>query len=357
MAERPRGLSVRWKLTLSYAAFFVMSGVMLLAVAWLVLRQVPERVDSADGFVPGRGDLAEYFAPIAWGSLVILAVVGVGGGWLLAGWMLRPLHQIHAATALAAGGSLSHRIRMAGSRDEFRDLADAFDGMLDRVERQVEEQRRFAANASHELRTPLAATRAMLEVAAASPELDVPTLLERLERVNDRASASVEALLLLSRVDGVPLERAPTDLSLAAEEALESLVSLATSRGASVAADLEPVVVLGDPDLLARVAANLLHNALSHGSGGVRISTRSVAGAGELRVDNDGAVLDPTVVPTLVEPFRRADRAARDRAGERSGVGLGLAIVASIVRAHGGTLAVNARPEGGLSVVVRIPAP
>src|SRR5690348_17878521 len=130
-----------------------------------------------------------------------LLAFGLVGGWLLAGRMLAPLTRITDATRLAANGSLSHRIRLPGPRDEFRELADAFDTMLARLEAHVAEQKRFAANASHELRTPLAITKTLLDVARNDPDRDARELIARLYAVNARAIDLSEALLLLSRAD------------------------------------------------------------------------------------------------------------------------------------------------------------
>ena len=175
--ERAPGLSVRLKLTLSYAGFLILAGALLLAAVWLfLLRYVPDRALLVDegtplhGVFPVRSNLLHVFAPRAAAVLAILLVVGLLGGWLLAGRMLAPLTRITDATRIAATGSLSHRIRLPGRRDEFRELADAFDAMLERLEAHVAEQRRFAANASHELRTPLAITQTLLDVARTDPK-------------------------------------------------------------------------------------------------------------------------------------------------------------------------------------------
>src|SRR5918911_1640994 len=168
--DRTRGLSVRLKLTLSYAGFLMLAGAVLLAAGYFSLSR---------GVHPGvifmvrsHADLLRGFAPTAAIVLGFLLVFGLLGGWLLAGRMLAPLDRITDATRLAATGSLSHRIALAGRNDEFRELADAFDTMLARLEAHVAEQRRFAANASHELRTPLAITQTLLDVARDDPPRD-----------------------------------------------------------------------------------------------------------------------------------------------------------------------------------------
>ena len=212
--DRAPGLSVRLKLTLSYAAFLVVAGAVLLAAVWFfLLRDLPEVwVVGPEGRDVGWYRLARDFAPAAAGVLAFLLVFGLVGGWLLAGRMLAPLTRITGATRVAANGSLSHRIQLEGRKDEFRELADSFDAMLARLEAQVAEQQRFAANASHELRTPLAVTQTLLDVARNDPRHDNGELVDRLHAVNTRAIDLTEALLLLSRADpgGPSLENTST---------------------------------------------------------------------------------------------------------------------------------------------------
>ena len=222
--DRAPGLSVRLKLTLSYAGFLMLAGALLLAVVWVfLLRYVPDRavVIGPGPFTPTRSDLLRAFAPKAAIMLAFLLVFSLVGGWLLAGRMLAPLTRITDATRVAATGSLAHRIRLPGRSDEFRELADAFDTMLARLEAHVAEQQRFAANASHELRTPLAITQTLLDVARNDPDRDNGELVERLHAVNTRAIDLTEALLLLSRADQRSFAREHVDLSLIAEEATE----------------------------------------------------------------------------------------------------------------------------------------
>ncbi len=172
--------------------------------------------------------------------MAFLLVFGLLGGWILAGRMLAPLTRITDAARMAANGSLSHRIRMEGPKDEFRELADVFDTMLEQLESQVAEQQRFAANASHELRTPLAISQTLLDVARNDPPRDQGVLIERLHTVNTRAIDLTEALLLLSRADRGTFTREAVDLSLVAEEATETLLPLAERRGITLD-------VTGDP--------------------------------------------------------------------------------------------------------------
>jgi two-component system sensor histidine kinase VanS len=355
--DRPAGLSVRLKLTLSYAGFLMLAGALLLAVVGLfLLRYVPDREAIGPLFGPNRSDLLEAFAPRAAAALAFLLVFGLVGGWLLAGRMLAPLTRITRATRMAAGGSLSHRIQLEGSNDEFRELADAFDTMLARLEAQIAEQQRFAANASHELRTPLAITQTLLDVARNDPNPDTGDLVDRLHLVNSRAIDLTEALLLLSRADQRSFTREHVDLSLVAEEAAETLLPLAERRGLTIQTSGEITPTIGSHALLLQMAMNLVHNAIVHnlpGQGTVWVTTGIQPRMVVLTVENTGERLSPQVVSTIVEPFQRGSGRTRDG---HAGVGLGLAIVKSITQAHDGTLTLNPRPDGGLRVTVQLPA-
>src|SRR5436305_4851644 len=211
--DRAPGLSVRLRLTLSYAGFLMLAGAVLLAAGYFSLsRGVHPGVIF---LVESHAALLRYFAPIAAIVMTFLLVFGLLGGWLLSGRMLAPLTRITDATRVAADGSLSHRIELPGRQDEFRELADSFDTMLARLEAHVAEQQRFAANASHELRTPLAITQTLLDVARNDPNGDTGELVDRLHAVNTRAIDLTEALLLLSRADQRSFAREHVDLSLA----------------------------------------------------------------------------------------------------------------------------------------------
>jgi two-component system sensor histidine kinase VanS len=347
-------LSVRLKLTLSYAGFLMLAGAVVLVVGYFSLSR---------GVHPGvifmvrsHGDLLSAFAPTAAVVMGFLLVFGLAGGWILAGRMLAPLDRIAEATRTAATGSLSHRIRLPGRSDEFRELADAFDAMLARLEAQVAEQQRFAANASHELRTPLAITQTLLDVARTDPNGGNGELVERLHFVNTRAIDLTEALLLLSRADQRSFAREDADLSLVAEEATETLLPVAEERGVTIETSGDVAPTIGSPTLLLQMTTNLVHNAIVHnlpGEGTVWVTTSVQPNTVVLTVENTGEQLTPQLVSTLVEPFQRGSKRVRT---DHAGVGLGLAIVKSITEAHGGTLTLTARAEGGLRVTVRLPA-
>src|SRR5487761_141394 len=266
--DKAPGLSARLKLTLSYAAVIVLVGASLLAVVWLfLLRYVPAYAlisTPVPGPFPVRSNLLHVFTPRAAAVLASLLVFGLVGGWILAGRMLAPLTRITDATRMAANGSLSHRIRLPGRKDEFRELADSFDTMLARLEAHVAEQRRFAANASHELRTPLAITQTLLDVARNDPNRDSGELDERLRAVNARAIDLTEALLLLSRTDKRSFSREHVDLSLIAEEATETLLPLAEKYGVTIETSGDITPTIGSHALLLQMTTNLLHNAIVH---------------------------------------------------------------------------------------------
>jgi two-component system sensor histidine kinase VanS len=303
---------------------------------------------------PGRGALLRDFGPAAGIVLACLLVLGLAGGWFLAGRMLAPLARITDATRVAASGSLAHRIELEGHQDEFRELADGFDVMLARLETHVAEQQRFAANASHELRTPLAITQTLLEVARNDPNRDTDEVLERLDAINTRAIDLTEALLLLSRADQGTFTREPVDLSLVAEEATETLLPLAEKCGVSIETSGDTTTTIGSHALLLQLTTNLVHNAIVHNvaRGSVWVTTDAQPGSVMLTVENTGPQLTPQLVTTLVEPFQRGTQRVRT---DHAGVGLGLAIVDRITQAHDGTLSLTPRAAGGLCVSVRLP--
>ncbi|MEU8895873.1 HAMP domain-containing sensor histidine kinase [Nocardia sp. NPDC048505] len=355
---RAPGLSARLKLTLSYAGFVTLAGTLLLGavLVFYLYYMPPGWVDTTGTFWINRSVLFRAFAPFIAVVLLALVLFGLLGGWLLAGRMLAPLTRITEATRLAADGSLAHRIRLPGRQDEFRELADAFDTMLARLEAHVAEQQRFAANASHELRTPLAITQTLLDVARNDPDRDTGELVALLHAVNTRAINLTEALLLLSRADQRSFTREPVDLSLVAEDATETLLPLAEKRGLTIETSGDFTPTHGSPALLLQMTTNLVHNAIVHNlpdQGRIWVTTAAYPGTAVLTVENTGDRLHPQLVATLIEPFQRGNRRVRS---DHAGVGLGLAIVASIVRAHGGVLTLTARPAGGLCVTIQLAA-
>lgn len=361
--ERRPGPSVRIKLALSYAAVLMVAGVGLLAVVWLwLLRYVPDQFRPPPGsrrpiiVGPSRSDLLDAFMPKAAWMLAFLLGFALVGGWLLAGRMLAPLGRIKEATRLVGSGSFSHRILLPGRRDEFRELADAFDDMLSRLEAHVAEQQRFAGNASHELRTPLAVTKTLLDVAKHDTELDPQELIKRLQSVNNRAIDLTEALLLLSRADQRSFTRVPVDLSLVAEEAAEDLAALSAERNTTIEISSDPTFTIGSEALLLQLVTNLLQNAIVHNDpvdGRVWVTTASSGSRVSIEIANTGEQLSPQLPSTLTEPFVRGSGRARS---EHSGFGLGLAIANRIANAHDGAVILAARSSGGMCATVDLPA-
>src|SRR5215204_5378680 len=353
IVDRVPGLSVRLKLTLSYAGFVMLAGAVLLVAGYFSLSR---------GVHPGviflvrsHADLLRNFAPIAAIVMAFLLIFGLLGGWFLAGRMLAPLTGITDATRAAADGSLSHRIQLPGRRDEFRELADSFDAMLARLEAHVAEHQRFAANASHELRTPLAITQTLLDVARNDLNRDTGELVNRLHAVNTRAIDLTEALLLLSRADQRSFTREHVDLSLIAEAAAETLLPLAEKRGLTIETSGDMTPAIGSHALLLQMSTNLVHNAIVHNlpeQGTVWVTTRVHPKSVVLTVENTGEKLTPQSVATLAEPFLRGTKRIRT---DHAGVGLGLAIVKSITQAHDGNLTLTPRAAGGLRVTVQLP--
>ncbi|MFI5730375.1 sensor histidine kinase [Kribbella sp. NPDC051587] len=351
MTWRPR-LTVRLRLTLSYAGLLVVAGAVMACILWLVFRIVPNYPFMAanprdERPAPTRGEILDLTVKLSAYAIGLLAVIGLVGGWFLAGRMLKPLQEITAAAQRASTGALDHRIGLTGIRDEFTDLSDTFDAMLDRLQASFEQYRRFAANASHELRTPHAVMKTMLDVAQADPDhQDVPELVKRLAETNQRGIDIVEALLSLAALNNREVELDPVDLSAVVRTALPVLTAEARAAGITISTDLTESVVEGNEILLHQLVTNLVQNAIRHnlGPGG---SVTLALSPGRLIVRNTGPVLDPAQVRTFTEPF------AKDRYG--AGHGLGLALVARITESHHGTLDLTPNPAGGLTATVFLP--
>jgi two-component system sensor histidine kinase VanS len=383
--------TVRLRLTLLYSGLFLVSGAVLLAITYILVR----RSSRPDLIIPGGGpqgpagpralkealanpDVARYVRHVAEQqyaralhlhtedlhqllirsgiALAIMTVASLALGWLVAGRVLRPLRTMTASTRQISERNLHERLALPGPRDELKDLADTIDGLLARLQAHVAEQQRFAANASHELRTPLAITQSLLDVARSDPHRDDGALVERLHAVNTRAIDVTEALLLLSRADQRSFTREDVDLSLMAEEATETLLPLAEERGVTIETSVEMTPTIGSRALLLQLSTNLVHNAIVHNlpdQGTVWVSTGARPDVVELTVENTGEALAPQTVSTLAEPFLRGDERVR---ADTAGVGLGLAIVKRITQAHDGTLVLTPRATGGLRVTVRIPS-
>jgi two-component system sensor histidine kinase VanS len=358
-------VSARLRLTASYALFLVVAGSVLLVGIYLVLRYIPiyplARAD-APGLSPNvttRSEILGTLVRVSGVILVALAIVGVGGGWILAGWILRPLQRINQAAQIAATGRLDHRIRLAGRNDEFRQLADTFDHMLDRLHDAFTVQERFAANASHELRTPLTISATLLDVARRNPDdQDYETLIERLMITNARAIGLTEALLRLADANSIMANSEPIDLAEIAQEAIDECAGEAEARHVSIDARLDAAPTLGDPTLLRQLTTNLMQNAIRHnasaGNAWVTTEHEPLRAVVTLKIENTGRQYTAAQVATFTEPFLRGDGRIRQSEHEK-GYGLGLALVARIIAVHGGSLSLAPRAEGGLVALVTLP--
>jgi signal transduction histidine kinase len=287
-------------------------------------------------------------------ALGIMALVSIGLGWLMAGRALRPVRTMGLRARGISERNLHERLALEGPNDELKELGDAFDGLLSRLESAFESQRRFVANASHELRTPITVERTLVEVALADPDADTDSLRATCERVlaaSEQQERMIEALLTLARSQRGLDAREELDLAAVAAGVLEG----ASPNGVRIDAALDPGHTTGDPALVERLVANLVDNALHYNvpSGWVTVSTGMRDGKPTLRVTNSGPEIPPDRAAALIEPFRRLDG---DRNGHARGVGLGLSIVDAIATAHGADLSATPRERGGLVVEVRFPA-
>jgi len=374
---------VRVRLTALYSALFLATSTALLVVVNLLLKnmlehritviakgaQLPPQSRAPAGTVPTgpptplpivqkevartASDLGDEVLRFQWSVtaviIVVLTTVSVVAGWWLAGRLLRPLHQITATARRLSVSNLHERIALAGPRDELKELADTFDAMLDRLERSVNSQRQFVANASHELRTPLAIQRAAIQIGLDDPAPDrLIRVREELLTVNRRTERLIDGLLALAQGDrGIDT----TELV-----ALDALVFQAREESSSddvtITVRTEPTMVLGDPVLLHRLVANLLDNAVRHNEPGGTVHVSLAARA--LTVRNTGPEVPDDRVGELFEPFRRLHK---ERTRSVDGAGLGLSIVASIARAHDADITARPNPGGGLELTVRFPTP
>jgi len=295
-----------------------------------------------------------------WAAVVaLMAVAAAAFGWLLSGRMLKPLRDITGAARRLSVANLHERIALAGPRDELKQLADTFDGMLGRLDGAFASQRRFVANASHELRTPLAIMRAQVDVALADPEVTLGELLAASRVVRDavdRCERLLDGLLVLARSDRGLDAAEPVDLAESAARALDLVSAAAAERGIELRSTLGTAPVRGDPALLDRLVANLVENAVAYNGppGWVEVVTANGGPTASVRVVNSGPPVPPDRVPVIFEPFQRL---SRERTGSGRGAGLGLSIVRSVARAHGGDVCAHARAEGGLAVEVELPVP
>ncbi|MFC5910106.1 sensor histidine kinase [Streptacidiphilus monticola] len=379
--------TLRIRLTIYYGGMFLLAGLIMILAMYLFVDQafnqitVPRisvgdnvRIETADHTQLTGSQLNDWlqlavhdqsYAALhtlvikAISALIALLILAVFFGYAMAGRVLSPLGRITRTAQAVAGSDLHRRIELEGPDDELKELADTFDEMLERLDRAFDSQRKFVANASHELRTPLAINRTLLEVHLSDPNAspDLQQLGRSLLATNERSEQLVEGLLLLARSENELTERKPVDLGEVARQAVEQTRAEAESRDVRLRATLQPAVVYGNGVLLERIALNLIQNGVKYNlpaDGWVEVSAGPGRdGWGELTVSNSGPVVPAYELEQIFEPFRRGK--GKERTQSDKGVGLGLSIVRSVVRAHGGSIEATARADGGLSMRVRIP--
>jgi signal transduction histidine kinase len=291
-------------------------------------------------------------------ALALMAAVSVLLGWLFAGRVLRPLRTITERAREISASNLHERVALAGPDDELTQLADTFDDLLGRLEAAFAAQRQFVANAAHELRTPLTRAQTLGEVALADPAASVASLRASHGRVlaaGREQERLIEALLTLARSERGLNQRDPFDLAAVTATMLHARQRQAERRGLYIHATLEPAETTGDPRLAERLVANLLDNALRYNQphGHIDVTTSAKAGKAVLSVANSGPPIPPGEVERLFRPFQRL---GANRTDQSDGLGLGLSIVDAIAAAHHATLTAHAQPGGGLEIEVGFPS-
>ncbi|MEU1850980.1 HAMP domain-containing sensor histidine kinase [Streptomyces sp. NPDC019990] len=384
--------TIRIRLTLLYGGMFLIAGILLLSIIYLLAAQalntgneplfkivggteIKVASENCPAVNSASPTLSEFNAAISKCiddqrqvaldnllsrsllALLGLAVIAFAFGYAMAGRVLSPLGRITRTARAVAGSDLSRRIELDGPDDELKELADTFDDMLERLQRAFTAQQRFVGNASHELRTPLAINRTLLEVHLSDP--DAPVELQQLGKTllatNERSEQLVEGLLLLARSDNQIVERGPVDLAEVAGQAVDQVHAEAESKGVTIRGEQKPAVVQGNGVLLERIALNLVQNAVRYNlpeGGWVEVTTDVQHGQALLVVSNTGPVVPAYEIDNLFEPFRRL---RTERTGSDKGVGLGLSIVRSVARAHGGHIYAQPREGGGLVMRVALP--
>ncbi|MFF4750475.1 sensor histidine kinase [Streptomyces sp. NPDC002514] len=379
--------TIRIRLTLLYGGMFLIAGILLLSIIYLVAAnalnvgsELPFKilsgsVSSSSCNFPSAPSAAELNNAMndcvnqqrqhalddllsrSLLALLGLAVIAFAFGYAMAGRVLSPLGRITRTARAVAGSDLSRRIELDGPDDELKELADTFDDMLERLQRAFTAQQRFVGNASHELRTPLAINRTLLEVHLSDPEapVELQQLGKTLLATNERSEQLVEGLLLLARSDNQIVERGPVDLAEVASQAIDQVHAEAEAKGVRITGERGPAVIQGNGVLLERIALNLVQNAVRYNvpeDGWVEVTTEVQHGQAVLSVSNTGPVVPAYEIDNLFEPFRRL---RTERTGSDKGVGLGLSIVRSVTRAHGGHISAQPREGGGLMMRVTLP--
>jgi signal transduction histidine kinase len=386
---------VRTRLTLIYAAPFLVAGLAVFGLALFVLQKnilptsptprliasgkmVGSAAKACQAYSTTSASLCEhayaaYYAGTVAGmqaqqntlakllgfwalGLGLMTFASGGLGWYISGRLLRPVREITETARRASEQHLGERLALTGPRDELRELGDTFDDMLERLDGAFAAQGRFVANASHELRTPLTLMRTAIDVTLAKDAPSARQLTDmavRVRRSIDKAETMIEALLTLAVSDRGKLSTEQADLATWAEDAIDTAAPEIERLNLTVQTKLDPAETAGDPQLLERMITNLVGNAVRHNESGGWISLRtgSSPGAAYVEIANGGPVIPDDKVAGLFEPFRRME----SRTGSSDGVGLGLSIVRSVATAHHATVTARSQPGGGLAISVVIP--
>lgn len=383
--------TIRIRLTLLYGGMFLIAGILLLSIIYLLAAQALREGNALPFKIVGGQDIQvssttcpgvsngqtydQFYSAISQCilnqrkhalddllsrslmALLGLSIIAFAFGYAMAGRVLSPLGKITRTARRVVGSDLTRRIELDGPDDELKELADTFDEMLDRLERAFTAQQRFVANASHELRTPLAINRTLLEVHLSDPgaPVELQQLGKTLLATNERSEQLVEGLLLLARSENQIVERKPVDLAEVASRAVDQARAEAEAKGVEIRGERALAVVQGNGVLLERIALNLVQNAVRYNvpeGGWVEVTTEAQHGSAVLLVSNTGPVVPAYEVDSLFEPFRRL---RTERTGSDKGVGLGLSIARSVARAHGGGIQAVPREGGGLVMRVTLP--
>ncbi|GAA5174503.1 ATP-binding protein [Pseudonocardia eucalypti] len=371
----PVRLTARARLAAVYIALVAVAGLVLVALTYLLVRNRPgNRVTRRGGPLEVRPPalptldqlrqetlnllLTQSFVALA----VVVVLAGVAG-WLVAGWLLRPIRAISATAQRVSAGNLTERVPTTGPKDELTALAGTFNGMLDRVhqgigerERLLDSQRLFVANAAHELRTPLTTMRTAIDVTLDGDptRAELQAMIADISAAVDTSRHTLDGLLALAQGQAGSIRHDPLDLAEIARAVVGQAGAEARRRDIHLVADLHPAPTRGEETLLHRLAGNLVDNALryNHPRGRVEVTTQTDGTSAVLRVVNTGPPVPPGDLARLFHPFVRGT-GARVRAG--SGAGLGLSIVAAIATAHDGAITSSTPPSGGLDLSIRLP--
>ncbi|MCA9833909.1 MAG: HAMP domain-containing histidine kinase [Thermomicrobiales bacterium] len=374
--------TIRARLTLTYAALFLVTGTVLIVLMYVMLSNALDhpppkprdeqheqsnqttmptneeewqyQIDNAKGEQREEAlSLVKVSAAIALG---VASVGALGVGWVFAGRMLRPVTEITEHAREASESTLDRRINLVGPDDELKELADTIDEMLSRLEQSFESQKRFAAQASHELRTPLAIMGGEADLALSDPDGSEQTAaLARMVRSQvDRSERLVEGLLVLARSDSTVINRERIDLADLVGDTLEDVIALADRSHIDIDLDLASAPILGDRVLLGSLLTNLYLNAVQYNreGGWLRIRVWTADDYSYVRIENSGDMVAQEEMDRLFQPFQRG-RGLDQSARKQGGFGLGMAIIRAVTAAHDGELEAHARESGGIDLTVK----